>query len=415
MTAPAIAPAVTNARWPAAYTVVLLCFAAVFISYIDRSNISVASIAMKDEFGWSETTKGFVLSSFFVGYILLQVVSATLANKYGGWMLLGGAVIWWSLFTILTPAAAYISLPALIGARIALGLGEAAVFPACINMVGRWVPAGQRSRAVALFSSGLSLGTVFSLPVTGWLVRSYGWPKPFYVFGAIGFVWAFFWFTRVTGGRGIPDEVSPSGRTIPWAKILRTPAVWAIFVNHFCNNWALYVLLAWLPSYLKATYGVSLASAGLLAAAPSLTTFVTANVAGAAADRMIGRGRSTTFVRKLMQSIGLFGAATFLLLLPLATSTTFGVLLMCGATGALGCCLAGFSPNSFDVAPRHADVIWGISNTFATIPGIVGVAATGWLVERTGSYTSAFVLTACIAIAGGIVYLVAGSGERKIA
>ena len=46
----------TPRRWPPYYTVVVLCFAAVFISYLDRTNISVASIAMKDQFGWSETT-----------------------------------------------------------------------------------------------------------------------------------------------------------------------------------------------------------------------------------------------------------------------------------------------------------------------------------------------------------------------
>ena len=57
--------------WPRYYTVVLLLFAAVFISYIDRTNISVAAIAMKDDLGWTETQKGIVLSSFFVGYLLL--------------------------------------------------------------------------------------------------------------------------------------------------------------------------------------------------------------------------------------------------------------------------------------------------------------------------------------------------------
>ncbi|MBK7832540.1 MAG: MFS transporter [Gemmatimonadetes bacterium] len=203
-------------RWSPAYTVVLLCFAAVFISYIDRTNISVAAIAMQEEFKWSETTKGFVLSSFFVGYILLQVVSAGLANKYGGKLLLGVAVIWWSAFTMLTPVAASLGLATLIASRIALGLGEAAVFPACINMVGRWVPAAQRSRAVALFSSGLSIGTVFSLPVTGWLVREYGWPVPFYAFGLVGLVWAVAWFTKVSAGRGIPEEATNASRTIPW-------------------------------------------------------------------------------------------------------------------------------------------------------------------------------------------------------
>ena len=155
----------TRYRWKSWHSVVSLCCAAVFISYIDRTNISVASIPMKEQFGWTETTKGLVLSSFFVGYLLLQVMSGTLANKYGGKIVLGVAVLWWSLFTMLTPPAAALSLPALIGARIALGLGEAAVFPASINMVGRWVPVSSRSRAVAFFMSGLSIGTVVSLPV----------------------------------------------------------------------------------------------------------------------------------------------------------------------------------------------------------------------------------------------------------
>jgi MFS transporter, ACS family, solute carrier family 17 (sodium-dependent inorganic phosphate cotransporter), other len=93
---------------------------------------------------------------------------------------------------------------------------------------------------------------------------------------------------------------------------------------------------------------------------------------------------------------------------------TVGVLLMSGAAGTLAFCLAGFGPNCFDIAPRHADVIWGISNTFGTIPGIVGVAVTGWLVERTGGYTAPFVVTAAVAVAGAVTFLVFGSGERQI-
>ena len=404
----------TARRWPAWYTVVLLCFAAVFISYIDRTNISVASIAMQSQFGWNETTKGLVLSSFFVGYILLQVASGSLASRYGGKLLLGVAVIWWSVWTMLTPSAAFVSVTVLILARVALGLGEAAVFPACINMVGRWVPTEHRSRAVALFASGLNIGTVFALPVTGALVRSYGWPVPFYTFGIVGLVWAVGWFALVRSGRGVPEESSATPGKTPWARLFTTPAVWAIIVNHFSHNWALYVLLAWLPSYFKSTFGLSLANAGLISAAPSLASFVMANVSGNLADRMIRSGRSATFTRKLMQSISLFGSATFLLLLPLAGSATVGMLLLCFATGALSFSMAGFAPNCFDIAPRHAAVIWGISNTFATVPGIIGVATTGWLVQRSGGFASAFLLTASIAIVGGVVFLIAGSGERKI-
>ena len=405
-----------TSRWRTWYTVVLLCSAAVFIAYIDRTNISVASIAMKEQFGWTETTKGYVLSSFFVGYLLLQVASGALANKYGGKIVLGVAVVWWSVFTMLTPPAAMLSFPALIAARIALGLGEAAVFPASVNMIGRWVPAEKRSRAVAICISGLSLGTVVSLPLTGALVRSRGWPSPFYVFGAVGLVWAVAWFASVSSGRSphLPHDDAAARGPIPWSRILGSSSVWAIFACHFANNWILYLLLAWMPSYFKSTFGVSLTSAGLLSAAPWLVTFVTANISGVAADNLIAAGRSATFVRKFLQTIGTGGAALALLLLPHVGSATSGVIVMCLASGLLGMCQAAFPANGFDIAPRYADVIWGMSNTFGTVPGIVGVAITGWLVDRTGSYNTPFVVAAGIGLVATAIYLAFGSGRREI-
>jgi ACS family sodium-dependent inorganic phosphate cotransporter len=72
------------ARWPRRYHVVFLSFVAVFICYIDRVNISVAIIPMAADLGWSMQTQGLVLSSFFVGYLLLQVVGGQLADRFGG-------------------------------------------------------------------------------------------------------------------------------------------------------------------------------------------------------------------------------------------------------------------------------------------------------------------------------------------
>jgi ACS family sodium-dependent inorganic phosphate cotransporter len=404
--------------WRTYHTVVLLLFAAVFISYIDRTNISVAAIAMQEQLGWTETDKGGVLSSFFIGYLLLMAVSGALANRYGGKLVLGVAVIWWSLWTVLTPPAAMMSMAALIAARIALGLGEAAVFPASINMIGRWVPPEHRSRATAMTISAISLGTVFSLPVTGWLVRDYGWPTPFYLFGAVGLVWALAWFTLVGNGRPTeaptPGPVTTEKRAIPWSRLFGCPGVWAIIVAHFSHNWSLYLLLAWLPSYFKTTFGVSLASAGVLSAAPWLVSFVMANVGGAWADRMLRNGRDAGVVRKLLQTISLVGGGFFLLMLPQVATPTAAVVLMCFAAGCFAMCMAGFAPNCFDIAPKYADVIWGISNTAATVPGVIGVFITGWLVDRTGSYTAPFLVTAGISFAGAVFYLVFGSGKRQI-
>ncbi|MGR9090845.1 MAG: ACS family MFS transporter [Gammaproteobacteria bacterium] len=414
--------------WPRRYTVVGLCFLAVFVCYIDRVNISVAALAMQEEFGWSETTKGYVLSSFFIGYMLFMVPSGWIANRVGGKIVLGLAVLWWSLFTIITPVAALVSLPLLIVARIAMGCGEAAMFPAAYNIYGRWVLPAERSRAVSLLVSGIPLGTLFALTTTGWIIARYGWPAVFYVFGATGFVWTAIWFFQVRDRPADDPKVSPAELAllqqqttehdekppVPWRRLLSSPAVWALLINHFCSNWVLYMLLAWLPSYFRGQLGLSIANAGLYSAAPWLTMFVVGILAGWFADGMVKRGISLTAVRKIMQTIGLIGSAIFMLLARDVDSATTAMLLMCGALGAASFTWSGFVPNHLDIAPRYADVLMGITNTAGTVPGIIGVALTGWLVDTTGTYSAAFTLVAVINVFGALVWLAFATGERVI-
>ena len=414
--------------WPRRYGVVGLCFCAAFICYIDRVNISVAIIAMQEQFGWSETLKGFVLSSFFIGYMIGQVPSGWLGTRYGGKRVLGAAVVWWSLFTILTPLAALLSLPLLIATRIAMGLGEAAMFPGTYTLFSRWVPTAERSRAVALIVSGIPLGTLFALTTTGWLVTQHGWSSVFYLFGSFGILWALVWYTRVHEDPQQHPRISPAERellaqndlvvgstvVVPWERIFRTPAVWALIVNHFCSNWTLYLLLAWLPSYFRTAQGLSITGAGLFSAAPWLTMLVMTNIAGWVADALVKRGASLTFVRKLMQVVGLLGSAAFLYLARDATSAATALALMCGALGALACTWAGYAPNHLDIAPKYAGVLLGITNTAGTIPGIVGVAITGWLVEATGTYATAFALAASVSVVGAAIWLMFGTARRVL-
>ena len=89
---------------PKRHILIALCFFATFICYIDRVNISVAIIPMAEEYGWSGTTKGLVLSSFFIGYLGAMLPTSWLANRLGGRLLMGVALVGWSVFTLLKPA-----------------------------------------------------------------------------------------------------------------------------------------------------------------------------------------------------------------------------------------------------------------------------------------------------------------------
>ncbi|MFT7651062.1 MAG: ACS family sodium-dependent inorganic phosphate cotransporter, partial [Candidatus Azotimanducaceae bacterium] len=129
-----------SSGWPARYTIILLAALAVFICYMDRVIISIAIIPMASDFNWSPEEQGRVLSSFFVGYLLTQVAGGWLAERYGGKIVLGTGVVFWSLFTMLTPVAAAGGLTALLVTRVIMGVGEGITFPSIYAMFGRWVP-----------------------------------------------------------------------------------------------------------------------------------------------------------------------------------------------------------------------------------------------------------------------------------
>jgi ACS family sodium-dependent inorganic phosphate cotransporter len=81
-------------RWRQRYSLVFLCFCAVFVCYIDRVNISVAIIPMAEDFGWDEGTQGLVLSFFYFGYLVTQFLGGSLADRFGGKAILAIGVIW---------------------------------------------------------------------------------------------------------------------------------------------------------------------------------------------------------------------------------------------------------------------------------------------------------------------------------
>jgi MFS transporter, ACS family, solute carrier family 17 (sodium-dependent inorganic phosphate cotransporter), other len=411
--------------WGRRHLVVLLCAIAVLIAYTDRVNMSVAAVAMRGQFGWNQEVKGTVLGAFFVGYLLCMLPAGWIANRYGGRRVLAGAVIWWSAFTVLTPLAASVSVSALIAARIGLGMGEAAMMPAAYGLFGYWVPAAERTRATAFLLSGISLGQIAGFAATGALTQRFGWPLSFYLFGVLGLVWGAIWLKNVEERPRDDSRMSSAERALyaetptsqpltgsaAWRLLARRPAVWAYIVTHFATTWSLYMLLSWLPSYFREALGLSIQNAGLYAAAPWIVNLVVSNSVAYVADKLVARGTGVLLVRRMLIVGGLLGLAAFLLALREVRSPELALALICVATGFLAVILCGLAPNTLEIAPNHASLLMGVSNTIATLPGVFGVVATGWLVQVTGTYAAAFLLAASVAIAAALVYLRYGRAE----
>jgi ACS family sodium-dependent inorganic phosphate cotransporter len=381
---------------------------------------------MAEELGWNMQTQGTVLSSFFLGYLVLQIVGGRLADRFGGKVVLATGVLLWSLFTILTPPAAWLGFTLLIAVRIAMGMGEAVTFPSIYSLYSRWMPLSERSRAVGFTNSGIPLGTVFALVVTPLIVQRFGWEWAFYGFGAAGVLWFVFWqplaaatpradprlgaeeLEFIERGMGAADEsVSPS-----ISEFLKRMPVWAIIVAHFCNNWSLYVLLSWLPTFVNQGLGVDYAAVGWFTMIPHLASFVFLNVAGAVTDRLIRGGMDVGKVRKLMQTIGFGGISLALMVVGTVESAWMAISIMAVGSALGAFVTGGFAVNHMDIAPRHAGTLMGITNTAGTIPGIIGVFVSGMILELTGSWALVFQVAAGVTLFGLVFYLLFSSSEK---
>jgi ACS family sodium-dependent inorganic phosphate cotransporter len=394
--------------WPRRYTLSAFCFSCLALSFMDRWNLSIAAPLLMKEFGWNETTMGLLQSVFFYGFTLTHLPGGWLADRLGGRRVLAAGTLGWTIATAATPLGG--SFGTLAVARVALGLGEGVNTPSIANLVARWFPLEERTRAIVVNLAGIHTGTLIALPVSAWIADTYGWRAIFYVFAVLGLVWVALWHAWAEDPPGTGAEPVPV-RSVPWMLFLRQRAVWALLLTTFVTNWTAWFMYSWVPTYFIRVHGFSLKGSGLVSAVPNLVMIVAGLLAGWAADRAIARGRSVTRVRKVLLSGGFAGATLFLLALP---HVPIGYAAVACLSGALACFAFGASTvlvNSLDLSPRHAGVLVGLQGTAGNIAGMVSPVLGGAIIAHTGDWNLNFYLIAALLVAGVLVWTRWASGE----
>eukprot|EP00878_Enallax_costatus_P007855 GHUV01008220.1.p1 GENE.GHUV01008220.1~~GHUV01008220.1.p1 ORF type:complete len:452 (+),score=188.23 GHUV01008220.1:873-2228(+) len=401
--------------------------------------MSVAIIPMAQEFGWSPSVAGLVQSAFFWGYILCQLPGGYLTSKKGGRNVMPAGVAMWSVATAAVPLLAG-TVPGLCMSRAAVGLGEAIAPSAATDMVSRIVPPNQRSTAVSFVFGGLHVGSILGLLAAPYLITHFGWETVFVVFGAAGLAWVL-WFEQLMAGIVAKDPAAaalltedrlsvavaptaadnshgghaagPIASSVPWRAFLRSRAVQALMYTHFCNNWFHYTMLAWLPTYFTDTMSVDLMHAAQTALLPPLAGIAASSVAGTAADALIGKGVPVAAVRKLAQGVAFLVPSACLVAAAqpdIDTSITVG--LITAALGISSFSLAGLYCTHQDLSPKYSSAMLGLTNTSGAVPGILGVAFTGYLYDKFGSWPVAlFYPTIFFLLTGAAVYTFLGSND----
>lgn len=417
---------------PAHHRLVAATSLAFVVCNMDKVNMSVAIIPMAQEFGWKASVAGLVQSSFFWGYFLCQLPGGYLCSKKGGRHVMPLGVGSWSAATASLPLLAG-SLPGLVLSRSMVGAGEAVAPSAATDMVARTVKASERSRAMSFIFGGLHVGSVLGLLVAPMMIDHFGWPSVFYMFGSGGLAWVA-WFEFVIR-QTISEEPEfgealttmqrhPSAmkhaeeaaeEEVPWRAILRSRPVQALGFTHFCNNWFSYTMLSWLPSYFTDTLSLDLTDAAHVSLLPPIAGVMVSGVVGQSADYLVGCGWNTALVRKLFQCMAFLGPFAALAgATHYQNDATMNIGLVTLALGLSSFSLGGLYCNHQDLSPKYSSFLLGMTNTWATIPGIIGVLLTGFLLDRTGDWpTALFAPSMVLFVAGSIVYSIYGRSEMQ--
>lgn len=236
--------------------------------YATRTTMPLLIPSVAAEKHWSKTETGTILSSFFWGYTLTQVLGGYFSDKYGGQRVIYLAAIIWAAVTFLMPdlltmasyTSATWSITWVVIVRIINGAAQGVHFPAMMSVVSQNLSATERTSFFSLLTSGGAIGTLITGTLGSFLLDYFGWATAFRIFGLLSIGWAMLLrnymvaqdksrVVNMSNNRLMLSGGGESQEEVPWLKLLTRSSVWACILTHACQNNCFFVLLSWMPTY----------------------------------------------------------------------------------------------------------------------------------------------------------------------
>jgi len=399
---------------------VFMLFLLSAVAFLDRTNISVAGVQMRQEYRFDQIHLGWVFSAFLIGYAAFQVPAGWLAWRYGPRRVLAIGIVWWGVLSVATalvsPGSAH-ALVLLVMVRFLLGAGEAVMYPAGNQFISHWIPVQERGKANGWIFAGVGAGSALSPPLITLIIAGYGWRAAFYVCAAIGLVAALAWFLLA---RDRPEDhagvsagelahiraglVAPGApRTaLPWGAILTSGNVWALFFSYFAFGYVVWIFFSWFFIYLAEARHVDLKASAFYSMLPPLMMMLGCLSGGWISDRVTAT-RGLYLGRSGLAILSFALTAVFLVLGSMAQSTALAVVVLAGGAGAMYLSQSSFWSVSADIAGPHTGVVAGFMNMGCQIGGALTSSLTPWIAATWG-WTAAFGVAGALAVAGALIW-----------
>src|SRR5260370_11989649 len=152
------------------------------INFLDRMNVGAAALQMPKDLGFSDGVVGLGAGMFFLGYLVLEIPGALIAERWSARRWIARIMISWGIITVVMAFIHTAQEFYLI--RFLVGAAEAGFFPAVIVYISHWFRTEDRAKAVASFYAANPLSYVIGSPLAGWLLA-------ISCFGLMGWRWLF--------------------------------------------------------------------------------------------------------------------------------------------------------------------------------------------------------------------------------
>lgn len=421
---------VKNLRW----TLVLLLFLVYMINYLDRVALSITVPMIEQDLLLNAEQFGIIFGSFFFGYAIFNFVGGLAVDRFGPTLVMGLAVGLWSIFCGMTAFAnGFYSMLIL---RVLFGMAEGPICASANKMINGWFPKKQAATAMGLLSAGSPLGGAVAGPIVGYLALAFGWRPAFLIICSVGIVWMLVWFFIAADSPEKSKRVSEEERALVNAQkaaahhpeealsadahglsyYLKQPIILATAFAFFCYNYILFFFLSWFPAYLVQAHGLNIKEMSLTTVIPWIVGFVGLALGGYISDKIFNITGKLLLSRKIVLVVSLLAAAACVALAGTVSSVMPAVLLMSVSIFFLYITGAIYWAIIQDVV--HASRVGGASgfiHLVGSVSGIVGPIVTGYIVQHTGKFDSAFILAGGIAALGALLVLLVVRAPRPLA
>jgi ACS family hexuronate transporter-like MFS transporter len=387
-------------RW----AIIALLFFATTVNYIDRTMLGLLAPTLQTELNWNEDDYGNIVTAFQAAYALGFLFMGYVIDRFGPKIGYSIAITIWTVGHVAHGFGG--SVASFMAARAVLGIGEAGHFPAVVRASSEWFPQKERAYAIGWVNSGTTIGVILTAPTLWLFMQAFGlgWRETFIYSGLFGVVLLGLWLWlysnpresgKVSEGelKWIEHDPPEKIEKIGWSRIVRKREAWAFATAKFLTDPVWFLMLFWLPKYFSTTYDVDLKIVLLPMILMYLLSDVGSIAGGWFSSRLIQRGRTPNFARKVTMIIA------GLCVLPLLFVT--GVSNMWLAVLLIGIALAGhqaFSTNLLSIPPdmfpkRAVGSVIGLGGFAGGIGGMIMAKSTGLVLDATqGNYTIIFAI-----------------------